>query len=220
MTDSDDPETVDIAKSILNSGNRMSRMVNDLLDLTRTRLGAGIPVTLRPTDLLEICNDVVSELKAMHPKAQIFFESNGSLIGNWDGDRLAQVISNLISNALQYGDIEKPITVRAQGSSHEVSISVHNEGPAIPAKLLKTIFVPMARHLPGGHKVDNNVTGLGLGLYIANEIVASHKGVVEVASNEQTGTSFTIKLHRDPESMSTPRRGNRRKQETRYGDSP
>ncbi len=196
LLESKDLESAEIARSIVNSAERMSRMVNDLLDLTRTRLGSGIPVCIRPTDLVTICEQIVAELQAMHPKVRLQFKSKGRLDGNWDSDRLAQALSNLIGNAIQYGDIDKPITIVAEDKVDGITIVVHNEGVKIPESAMKTIFAPMARHMPGGQKIDKNLTGLGLGLYIAKEIVVAHGGTVEVTSSDRDGTSFLISLPR------------------------
>jgi len=90
---------VGVATRILNSAGRMNRMVSDLLDLTRTRLGAGIPVTPKPMDLTPVCQQVVAELEAIHPDCKLQFESKGDLHGEWDSDRLTQVISNLVARS-------------------------------------------------------------------------------------------------------------------------
>lgn len=199
----DDSETREIAQSILNSGNRMSRMVNDLLDLTRTKLGTGIPIKPAPMNLGEVCIEVLNELKSMHPDEQIEFSSNGDLIGTWDSDRLAQVISNLTSNAIQYGTPHQPIRVQVNSSSDsaEVTVSVHNEGPSIPKKTLTNLFSPMTR---GDRDADStsNATGLGLGLFIASEIVISHAGKISVKSSENGGTTFQFTIPRVSNVMS------------------
>lgn len=90
---------VGVATRILNSAGRMNRMVSDLLDLTRTRLGAGIPVTPKPMDLTSVCQQVVAELEAIHPDCRLQFEAKGNLHGEWDSDRLTQVISNLVARS-------------------------------------------------------------------------------------------------------------------------
>lgn len=194
LADSDDAETAEVATSILNSGERMSRMVADLLDLTRTRLGSGIPVTLKPMELGAVCRSVISELQAIHPDRHVVFEQSGDLHGEWDGDRLAQVVSNLVANALQYGDPDEPVSVDARRDGEDVVLQVHNAGAPIPENALKTIFTPLARHQPGGQNADKNVTGLGLGLYIAHEIVLAHGGTIGVTSFERKGTTFTVRV--------------------------
>lgn len=192
LTDSADSETSAIARSILNTGNRMNRMVNDLLDLTRTRLGAGIPVQLETIDFNAMCHNVISELQLAHPNHELEFEPVGHLIGEWDRDRLAQVVSNLVGNAIQYGAQGKVVKISVRANEKDVILEVHNEGLAIPEKVMKTIFSPMARY----HIGNQNVTGLGLGLFIASEIVTAHGGKISVGSDETNGTTFTVTLPR------------------------
>ena len=192
-------ETIDdrqsrVATRILNSANRMDRMVSDLLDLTRSRLGSGIPITPRKTSLMALCEQVMAELAAVHPDCQLQFEQEGDLCGEWDGDRLSQVVSNLVANAVQYGGEGGVVRVTARGDGDGVVLQVHNEGPHIPDNALKRIFDPMVRQPP----LDGtrNATGLGLGLYIAREIVMSHGGTIGVTSSEKEGTTFTVQLPR------------------------
>ena len=196
LTKSDalDVKHVGVATRILNSAGRMNRMVSDLLDLTRTRLGVGIPVTPKPMDLTPVCQLVVAELAAIHPDCQLQFESKGDVHGEWDSDRLTQVISNLVANALQYGGEDGPVTVVAQAHGDEVVLRVHNEGTPIPGEARKTIFEPMTRQ--PAHNGDKHASGLGLGLYIAREIVTAHGGTRAVASTAKEGTTFTVQIPR------------------------
>jgi hypothetical protein len=190
-----DARDTKIAARILNSGTRMNRMIADLLDLTRTRLGDGIPVTRVASDLALVCAQVLAELEIVHPECPLLFRPTGTLYGDWDADRLNQLLSNLISNALQHGKSECPVTLTADGT-HEayVTLTVHNEGESIPAKLLGTIFDPMVRRPTAGG--DRNVTGLGLGLYIAREVVLAHGGNIAVTSDDTNGTKFVVELPR------------------------
>jgi signal transduction histidine kinase len=174
------------ATRIINSAGRMERMVNDLLDLTRTRLGAGIPIIPQPTELAPLLQEVLDELAAGQ-QHNITVDTQGDLRGVWDRDRLAQVISNLIGNAVQHGSPETPVHVRASGTAKEVTIEVHNWGPAISPAALPTVFEPMVRHAPRGQS-----TSLGLGLYIARELVASHGGTIRVTSTADEGTTFRV----------------------------
>jgi len=190
-----DARDTKIAARILNSSNRMNRMIADLLDLTRTRLGDGIPVTRVASDLALVCDQVLAELEVVHPECALLFHSTGTLFGDWDADRINQLLSNLMSNALQHGKKSCPVTLTADGShEHYITLAVHNEGEPIPAKLLGTIFEPMVRQPTAGG--DRNVTGLGLGLYIAREVVLAHGGSIDVASDEAGGTRFTVQLPR------------------------
>jgi signal transduction histidine kinase len=191
-----DDKEARVAARIFNSAERMSRMVSDLLDLTRTSLGAGIPVTPKPMDLLPVCRQVISELEAVHPDCEVRFEPKGDLHGHWDSDRLTQVVSNLVANAVEHRCEDGPVSVVAQEHGEEVELRVHNDGPVIPENAIKKIFEPMVRQPT--QDGDKNATGLGLGLYIAREVVTAHGGTVGVTSTKKEGTTFTVKLPRHP----------------------
>jgi signal transduction histidine kinase len=179
-----------ICRRILSSARRMDRMIGDLLDLTRTRFGKQIPMTRTPIDLEPLCRQVLAELEGQCP-TRLRFSSEGDLHGVWDGDRLAQVLSNLIRNAIQHGGTQAPITLVALGVGGEVLLKVHNGGPAIPEEALPHIFEPMVRHV----ETQKN-TGLGLGLFIAFQVVMAHGGTLEVTSTADGGTTFTARLPR------------------------
>jgi signal transduction histidine kinase len=185
-----------VATVILNTAGRMERLVADLLDFTRTRLGAGIPITTKPMTLTPVCEQVISEFETTDPGHSSRFEAFGDLDGEWDHDRLEQVISNLVGNAMQYAGDDGRVRVVAHGQGDEVVLRVHNGGTPIPANALNWIFEPMVRQ-PTSDPTTNR-TGLGLGLYIAREIVTAHGGTIRVTSTEQDGTTFTMKLPRYP----------------------
>jgi signal transduction histidine kinase len=188
-----DDQDTRIATRIQNSARRMDRIVGDLLDLTRTRLGSEIPIVRAPIDVGPICQTVIAELEGSHPKAVIRYTSAGDLRGEWDGDRLAQVLSNLLGNALQHGDADRPIGVVARGDGADVVLAVHNAGPPIPKAALSDIFEPMVRHVRDARR---SPSGLGLGLYIAKALVTAHGGKVGVTSTAAGGTKFTVRLPR------------------------
>lgn len=194
--DSLDDTQARIATRILSSAGRMDRMVHDLLDLTRTRLGSGIPIKPTHMDLAPVFHQVIAELEAVYPDCDLQCELKGDLSGEWDCDRLNQVITNLVANALQYGGKHGPVRVVGDEHGNEVELRVHNEGPAIAESALKTIFEPMTRQPSRGH--DANATGLGLGLYIAREVVTAHGGTVVATSTKRKGTTFTVRLPRHP----------------------
>lgn len=185
-------KSVRIAARMLNSANRMSRMIADLLDLTRTRFGNLIPVVCVPVDLEPLCRQVVAELEGLSPVGGIVFTGEGDLRGEWDGDRVAQVLSNLLRNAVQHGGASAPILLNASGGTAEVVLEVRNQGARIPEHVLPTLFEPMVRHAKG----DQNNRGLGLGLYIAFQIVLAHGGSIHVTSSDADGTSFKVRLPR------------------------
>ena len=177
-----------VASRILASAQRMERMIADLLDLTRARLGGTIPLKRRPVDLQQVCEEVMTEIGEAQRTAVVRLEASGNLAGNWDADRLAQVISNLLGNAIQHGD-GTAITVTVQEIGAEVTLSVHNGGAPIPADALPFVFAPLAR----GH-ADAAGHSIGLGLFIARAVVSAHGGDIDVTSSNAAGTTVTVRL--------------------------
>lgn len=179
---------------LVDSGTRMQALLDDLLDYSRTTLHVGITITAESADLSLICAKVVEEVKASHPARKVTLEINGDATGIWDAKRLHQALSNLVLNALNHGTSAAPVRVRVVGSARQVTISVINEGIAIPPSVLLTIFDPLRRGPP---ERDTPPTGthLGLGLFIAREIVKSHGGELDVSSNERE-TVFAMRLPR------------------------
>src|ERR1051326_1151396 len=178
-----------VASRILNSAQRMERMIADLLDLTRTRLGGTIPLTTADADLQSVCEEVLLEIQASHPDRTARFESSGDITGKWDADRLAQVVTNLVVNALEHG-ANAPVTLVASQSGDNVSLTIHNEGPPIRPDVQQKMFEPLARGNPDG--ADNVV----LGLFIARAIVTAHHGDIRVNSSDQSGATFEVTLPR------------------------
>jgi PAS domain S-box-containing protein len=179
---------------ILNSGRRMARMIDQLLDFTRMRLGEGIPLERTEVDLVALVREVMGELSDANPGLQLRFEQHGNVVGWWDCDRLAQVFSNLVANATQHGDPGHAVHVCVDGRDPDrVRVDVNNVG-VIPETLLPRLFLPMT----GGVRRRDKAQGLGLGLYISQEIVRGHEGVITVVSNEAEGTTFTVTLPRKP----------------------
>ena len=179
---------------IATSAQRMGRLVGDLLDLTRARLGATLPVTPAPVDLEAVCRQVVGEIEIAHPGRVVRFEPSGDLRGRWDGDRLAQVVSNLLANALHHGDAATPVLVSAAAQDDWIAVAVHNQGLAIPPRLLGRIFEPLISSEQ--ETQARSASGLGLGLFIVREITTAHGGVVTVTSSDTQGTTFTVRLPR------------------------
>ena len=177
-----------VVTRILNSAQRMERMIGDLLDLTRARLGGTIPITRRRTDLKELCDEVILESGTARPGAALRLDTRGHLVGNWDADRLAQAVSNLVGNAIQYGD-DTPVTLTAEEHNGAVVLAVHNGGAPIPPSVIPSIFEPLAR---GGS--DGGGHSIGLGLFIARAIVSAHGGEIDVSSSSDQGTTFTVRL--------------------------
>lgn len=183
-----------IASRIYTSVKRANKIVSDLLDFTRSQIGTGIPVQLSETNLALICESMVEEVRAYHPECNIVLESNAELIGQFDGARMEQVFSNLIGNAVQHGNETAPITVSLLADQGFAVFSVRNQGEPIAEEAIPHIFNPMSRHSQYAAGEHGPSSGLGLGLYIAGEIVAAHQGRIEVESRIDLGTVFTVRL--------------------------
>jgi phosphoserine phosphatase RsbU/P len=179
--------------TIISSAGRMARMINELLDFTRARLGNGIPMEPRPIDAAEVVRRVLDESRVAHADREFHFTGPQVCGVRWDPERVAQVIANLLKNAVDYGDAAKPISVSLHEKDDRVSIIIHNEGPAIPGELLAEMFDPFKR---GAADADQHSDGLGLGLYIVERIVTGHGGAVTVESGPTSGTSFIVTLPR------------------------
>ncbi|HKS11472.1 MAG TPA: HAMP domain-containing sensor histidine kinase [Pseudomonas sp.] len=184
----------DIAVQISTSVRRANQMVNDLLDLARCNLGSGIPVNRQATELNAICRSVVDELRAGHPMAQIVFNDTQPVAGRFDPLRMAQVFSNLIGNAVRHGDLHRPIHVSLRGSEGLACFDVRNFGHPIPASAIPLLFDPQGRFSRYSDNRAGGVGGLGLGLFIAAEIVSGHGGKIAVESTQEHGTRFQVTL--------------------------
>jgi signal transduction histidine kinase len=174
----------------MNSAQRMERMIADLLDLTRVRLGGTLPLKRRPANLRQICEEAAIECRAGRPDAVLRVDAGGNLQGDWDADRLAQVVSNLLGNAIQHGG-GTPVTVTAREDGDAVTLAVHNGGAPVPPEALPFIFEPLAR---GQSENTTGSRSIGLGLFIARAIVSAHGGEIHVSSSSEDGTTFTVRL--------------------------
>jgi PAS domain S-box-containing protein len=184
---------------IISSGQRMTAMIDQLLDFTRVRSGGGIELHPRDADLEELCAQTVGELELARPDVRLRRTAVGDQSGVWDPDRLLQVFSNLIGNASQHGDPQAGVSIRLDGSERDyVTFTVHNMG-AIPAALVPQLFDAFRGTR---HRRDQS-RGLGLGLFIVREIVRAHGGTVDVTSSESEGTTLTVRLPRHASSRSS-----------------
>lgn len=200
------PSQQEFIQRIESSAARMGTMIADILDLTRARLTGGIPLTLAPTRLGAVCQQVVEELSAGHPGRCIAYEEEEGGAGCWDAERLAQVVSNLVGNALEHTPAEAPVLLRSWREGDAQVLEVNNAGPPIPRHELATLFDPFRQgESPRGRKRS----GLGLGLFIVKELVQAHGGRVTVRSSVDEGTTFTVWLPYDARqagaTVSTPR---------------
>ena len=180
-------DDVRLAGRIVNAAQRMKRMITQLLDLTRARLGGGFPIERGQCDLRAVCRHVAEEFETA-----IELDIEGDVTGSWDQDRLIEVLSNLAGNGIEYGTPGTVVVVRAYPEAADVIVEVRNQGPAIPPDVLPFIFEPFRRAQPNKRSAAGN---LGIGLYIAQQIVLSHGGTLHAHSADGT-TSFVIRLPR------------------------
>ncbi len=181
-----DERTRTVTERIARTVRRMSEMVTDLTDYARAGLGP-IPVVRRTVDLAHLTADVVAECHALDGGDRVQVDASGDLNGEWDPNRLAQAISNLVRNAITHGEGE--VRLRLQGAADAVEMHVHNRGEPIPADRLPFIFQPFERG-------SNEGRGLGLGLYIVRAITSAHGGTVDATSSRTEGTTFRLCLPR------------------------
>ena len=179
---------------ISTSGARMGRMIEQLMDFTRARMGNGIPLDRQAVDLAQLAQGVVEEARAASPASVLRVTADGDALGAWDRDRVVQVLSNLVGNALQHGDPSGAIEVAIDGSDAAyVVLTVENQG-AVPPHLVPVIFSPFrgTLHERGGAATSQ---GLGLGLYVARQIALAHGGELSVGCTD-VRTTFTLRLPR------------------------
>ena len=182
-----------VAARIARSAGRMSKMISQLLDFTRARLGGGISVVASPVDLKDICSEVIAEVEVAYPDRTVRFEAKGDTRGTWDKERLAQVVGNLIGNAIQHGEPNADVELNLDDEGDAVALRVHNQGPPIAEQLLPVLFDPFRRRAP---QPEARPEGLGLGLYICREMIQAHRGEITVQSAEGAGTTFIVRLPR------------------------
>jgi signal transduction histidine kinase len=177
-----------ILKLMKSSLSRMSGLVDNVMDLARSRLGGGIGVTLAEANLAQILANVVDEIRVAHPDREIDLRLELPGKVTVDQLRVAQMISNLLSNAVTHGDANSAIAVTGYVKETTLEIGVRNGGPPIPCESIPKLFLPFKRGdgASGGQ-------GLGLGLYIASQIAKAHCGRIDVRSDESE-TSFTFRM--------------------------
>ncbi|MFY0581741.1 sensor histidine kinase [Cystobacter fuscus] len=187
------------AVRILSSAERGTRMVRDLLDFTQARLGGGLPIRPEPMDLHLLTRQVLDEVQMSFPERDFQLLQQGEGRGEWDGDRMAQLLTNLLTNAAKYSPAGTPITVSTRGGPPGVELEVRNGGTPIAPEVLTRLFQPMQRGEGPGTTASRSV---GLGLYIVKHIVDVHGGHIDVSSTEEDGTTFHVHLPRRPPSFS------------------
>lgn len=198
------PDLTDAARQqaavrIKRASRDMNRLITDLLEYTRTRLGAGIPIERVACDLGPVCEASLEDIRAGNPEQQFVEQMSGDLIVLADAARIQQALSNLLSNAVQHGHRQSPVTLAAEGDADAVTLRISNSGDPIPADALQVIFEPLVQAPSASSEThDRSKTSLGLGLFIVREIVLAHGGTIAVESSAEVGTVFTIRLPRRP----------------------
>lgn len=187
------------AARIKRSAREMNRLITDLLEYTRTRLGAGIPIDRAACDLGPVCEAALEDIRAGNPDLLFEQRMSGDLSLQADAARLQQALSNLLSNAVQHGNRQSPVTLTADGEVDGIVLKVSNSGEPIPPDALQAIFEPLVRAPNASSEAhERSRTSLGLGLFIVREIVLAHGGSIRVESLATSGTVFTIRLPRAP----------------------
>jgi PAS domain S-box-containing protein len=176
------------------AGKRMLEMIGTLLDFTESRFKGSLPLAPVPADIHEMCRTVIKELMAADPDRTIELDQEADGHGTWDPARMAQVVSNLVANALKHGARHGTVRVSVGGDEEDVILKVTNQGPVIAPELMAVLFEPFCRGV--GLRDASHARGLGLGLYIARQIVDAHGGAISVESTRERGTTFTVRLPR------------------------
>ncbi len=181
-----------MAERVLSSSQRMARMIEDLLDVTRIRQAGGLALKLGAADMQAIVQRTLDEVQTGFPDRSIESTLQGDLTGVWDGERLCQVVTNIVGNAMHHGSADRPVQVAVDGTrSNMVTVSVSNGGTIAP-DLLPHLFDPFR----GRERTPGRNQGLGLGLFIAHQIVRAHRGNICVKSQDGT-TCFSVELPRE-----------------------
>jgi signal transduction histidine kinase len=181
-----------ILSQIGDAVSRQGRLLDELADFSRARLGGLTSIHRVECDLFDLCNKMVTELRASHPNIEMARLGNTTALA--DPIRIEQMVSNLVANAVQHGAQFERVTVAVAGTTESVEIAVHNEGQPIAPDKLETIFSPFVRT---DRDYDHHRGHLGLGLFIAREIAVAHGASLTVKSDVENGTTFTVKIPRN-----------------------
>lgn len=186
------PNQLNVLGRVTRATERANRLIADLLDFTQARMGKGLSVTRKPVRLHRLVSDNVDELVLAFPDRQLRHVQEGEGECLADPDRLAQMIGNLVANAMAYGQADRPVTVTSRIDADSFCLSVHNFGPAISPELRPRLFLPMSRGDEAGAQ-----RSVGLGLYIVREIAKAHGGEMSVESTAEAGTTFWARFPRE-----------------------
>ncbi|WP_235528570.1 GAF domain-containing sensor histidine kinase [Pedobacter sp. Leaf194] len=184
-----DERILKISDIIQNSSVRINGLIENMLDFASGRLGDGIKLYRDENEALEpILNEVISEMEANYPERVIDVNFDLPQAVNCDGKRIAQLFSNLLGNALSYGDPQEAVVVKGNATANEFNLSITNKGPQISSEAIQNLFQPFSRG-----DVKSNKKGLGLGLFISSEIAKAHGGKIDVHS-DAVETRFTLQI--------------------------
>jgi signal transduction histidine kinase len=172
------------------ASQRMVELISMILDFSASRFGEALPVARVDSDLLDIARAAVDELRSAAPERHIVLNADGETRGTWDPARMAQVVSNLVGNALTHGAAHEPVVVEIEGREGRVLLRVTNRGPTIAPDVMPLLFEPFRR----GGDPGARPRGLGLGLYIVQQIVKAHAGAIRVESTIERGTIFSVDM--------------------------
>jgi signal transduction histidine kinase len=189
------------ADPIVNSARRIQSIVELVVDFSRAQSNGVMPITPKAADLGLLFEMILAETRVRHPSTEFILEIEGDANGVWDDARLAQLLSNLLENAVSYGARGEPVSVKLSGDGPNVTFSVHNHGKVIAPGDRERIFEPRSR----GSVVDEKraPNGLGLGLYICREVMRAHNGTLFVRSTTEEGTTFVARLPRRQPALQT-----------------
>ena len=182
---------------IRRSLQEMAHLITDLIDFTRSRLGAGLPISKARCDLAALANDALDAVRSSFAERRFEGDLSGDLSIDADPARMSQLLSNLLYNAIQHGDPDSTISLRAVRNADGVTVQVHNRGQPIPPESFSGLFEPMVQAAKAASaRGARSSTSMGLGLYIVKEIARGHGGSIHVESSAEAGTTFTLRLPR------------------------
>lgn len=184
------------AETIINSVVRINSVIEHVVDFTRAQSEGVMPINPKAGNLVTQFSKIVEETRVRNPNSILLLESTGNFDGSWDEGRMGQLLSNLLANAISYGARGEPVTVRMWETREDVFFSVHNSGHPILEEDQQRIFRPLIRGSVADKLERREPGGLGLGLYICQEIVRAHGGTMALQSTPASGTSFNIELPR------------------------
>ncbi|MDM0108982.1 PAS domain-containing sensor histidine kinase [Variovorax sp. J22R24] len=187
------PARLRVLGHVTNSATRAHRLIEELLDFTLARVGRGLTVSPAVLDLHALVAGIVDELRLAFPGRTIVHHAEGERECTADADRVAQLLGNLVGNAMAYGEPGSVVTVQSKREAQRASLSVHNWGEPIPQDMQASLFEPMVRGDPG----EGAGRSVGLGLFIVRAIALAHHGDVRVSSSRAAGTTFSFDFPAD-----------------------